>query len=115
MSLLVLIFGLPVVAFLILLLSKPGATYLATAFTILLLCVLAAFYILPLGPSSGPDDWFHGVELLPLYGTLAAVAFSAPIQAWRWWRLRRQKPTYPVILSIAVLLTMHVGLLLILR
>ncbi len=79
----------PAVAFAVLILAPAGPPYLAALALTLGLCVVAALMIYPLRPSSGPDDWFHGIEQLPLWGVLAAAAVSAPLQGWRWWRLSR--------------------------
>jgi uncharacterized membrane protein YfbV (UPF0208 family) len=95
----------PAVAFAVLILAPAGVSYLVALGLTTGLCVLAALAIYPLRPSSGPDDWFHGVEQIPLWGVVAAVAVSLPFQGWRWWRISRGHPShYVAILAGAAVL-----------
>jgi hypothetical protein len=66
--------------------------------------VLAAGATFPIAPASGPDDWFHGIEVVPLFGALGAAFAASIAQAIRWMRLRQGKKPYYFVILIAVLL-----------
>jgi hypothetical protein len=108
MDILIFIFGLPIVAFILLASMQGGAPFLSMLGIVGVLCLLAAAAIFPIGPSSGPDDWFHGIEVVPLFGTLGAALAASIAQAIRWLRLRQGKKPHYIVILIGVLFSAFV-------
>ncbi len=103
MELLVFIFGPPIVAFVLLAAMPPGAPFLSVLGIVGVLCLVAAAAIFPIAPASGPDDWFHGIEVVPLFGAVGAAFAASVAQAIRWVRLRQGKKPYYFVILIGVL------------
>lgn len=55
---------------------------------------LATARTLPLAPASGPDDWFHGIEIVPLVAMAVVLVWVGLAQLVRWLRLRAGEPAY---------------------
>lgn len=101
MELMVFIVGPPLVTFLILVGLPSGMVALMGHGIALFLWATAAAAIYPLRPRSGPDDWFHGIELVPLWGTFAVILAVGMAQLWRWQRKRSgQKAYYMIALAV---------------
>jgi hypothetical protein len=99
MDLLALIFMPPIGMFVILAVLPAGrvaAIGFAVAATLIGATAAVTF---PLGPAQGPDDWYHGIEILPFSGMCAAWVLTGLAQLWRWARLRTgQRPHYLLVL-----------------
>lgn len=91
---LIMLFLLPLVMFIILAWLPPGPPAAFGVAVAVMITALTAAAIYPIGPSQGPDDWFHGIEELLFWGFVLAIAITAPAQLWRWLRLRAKKPSY---------------------
>ncbi|NSX53884.1 hypothetical protein [Parasulfitobacter algicola] len=100
-------FSTPLLVLLFLACMPAGRVFFWALAGSVVLWILAAMLVLPLKPSSGPDDWFHGIELIPLIGSGIVIALVTPAQIWRWYRLRRGLPT--LYLPALVILIAPVG------
>ena len=103
MGILIFIAVPPIATFLILAATPAGKPFLSLRAVFGIFWVLAAGATFPIAPASGPDDWFHGIEVIPLYGALGAALAATVAQAIRWWRLRKGKRPFYLIILIAVL------------
>ena len=94
MDLIIVLFTPPILAYLALAFLPAGPPALAGCVIATILCLLAALAIFPIGPASGPDDWFHGIEVLPFTGAVIVVFCVSLLQAIRWYRARQGKETF---------------------
>lgn len=101
MELLFLFVVLPAAIFLGLAVLPVGRPALIGHIAVAAIAALLAAVMLPLDPPTGPDNWFYGVELVPVYAAAIGVPFIGAAQLWRWWRVDRGKPSYYV-LALAV-------------
>ncbi|QYX56599.1 hypothetical protein K1T73_16405 [Roseovarius sp. SCSIO 43702] len=111
-GLFIFIFGVPLAVFVILLMLRDWRTYLIGLGVVALLCGIGALMIYPLSPPGGPDDWFHGIEQVPLWGAALAALATLPAQGWRAWRRKRGQPTHyaaAIALTVGVILFVIFG------
>lgn len=94
MDLLIILFTPPILAYLALTFLPVGRLALVGCIIAIALCLLAAMVIFPIGPASGPNDWFHGIEVLPFTGAVIVVTCVSLLQAIRWHRSRQGKETF---------------------
>jgi hypothetical protein len=101
--------GPPVVCLLILAALPAGAIAFWGHMAALVLWGLVAIAVYPLRPASGPDDWYHGIEIIPHWGSLFVLVLTGLAQFWRWHRIRSgHRPFY--VLALLVLGLAMVGL-----
>ena len=106
MDLIAFLIAPPIIAFIFLATFPANHSFLGALAVFALVWGLAAASIFPIGPPSGPDDWFHGIETVPLFGSLAAAVFCVIAQGIRWWRIKQgKKPYYIVILIVLGIIT----------
>ena len=94
MDLMIVLFAPPILAYLALTFLPVGLPALAGCVIAASFCLVAAMAIFPIRSSNGPDDWFRGIEVLPFTGAVIVVTCVSLLQAIRWHRARRGKPTF---------------------
>ncbi|WP_417273324.1 hypothetical protein [Celeribacter halophilus] len=94
MEVIVILFVIPVVTLVGLAILPAGRLALVGHIAVASVAALAAMTFLPLSASNGPDDWFHGIELVPIFSAGISVVLVGIAQWWRWHRIRKGKETY---------------------
>ena len=102
MEIVLILFGPAIFFWLLLALPAPGKPFLTSFGIFVAIAIVYALAAGNPGPSSGPDDWFHGIELAGLVIGLVAAIGPLVAQAWRHLRIRQNRPTYYVGVLIGV-------------
>ncbi|WP_417248415.1 hypothetical protein [Celeribacter sp.] len=108
MEILVILFVIPVATPVGLAVLPAGRPALVGHIAVASVAALAAMTFLPLGASNGPDDWFHGIELVPVISAGISVVLVGAAQGWRWYRIRKGKETYYLAALLLCLLPIFV-------
>lgn len=102
MDIAVLIFAPPILAWLFLALLPGGGAFVTGLIVFVLIWLASAAAVYPIRPTSGPDDWYRGIEQIPLWASLATAALAIAGQGWRHWRLKQGKPTRYVAVALGI-------------
>ena len=84
----------PVLVWLCLIALPAGPPFFIGLAAFLLIWFGALGAVYPIGPGSGPDDWFRGIEVVPVWASLATAGMASAAQLWRWQRIRKNKRTH---------------------
>lgn len=102
MDLVPFVLGPPLLVALFLIPWPAGRPALLALGAVALLWIAAAMMVYPIAPSTGPDDWFRGIEVWPLWGSAMAAGLVGLAQFWRWRRLRAGKPPRYVLILLGL-------------